>query len=108
MPIPITARGRLDDSTAVNIGLNESAGELPGLALAFPFDVVGDCLPGGLEDEVAPGDDFGPGVCAAGGLAGRAEGAGGAEPGLTASPLICFKTLLPPTLPGQEPSESYV
>ena len=94
-----------------SVGFNGSAGELPALA---PAGVPGDCLADGLEDEVARGDDFGVGVCATGVADGRADGVaaggggGGAEPGFTASPLICFNTLLPATLPGHEPSESYV
>src|SRR4029077_4543247 len=97
--------GRLDDAIAVNVGLNGSAGELPALA---PPGVPGDCAADGLEDEVARGDDFGAGVCATGGGDGRTHGVaaggggGGAEPGFTASPLICFNTLLPATFPGHE------
>src|SRR5258706_3434140 len=118
-PIPTTASGKLDDSVAGKVGFNGFAGGSPELAPAAGWDDPGDALLDGFEDEVARGDDFGAGVCAAGvpegavegvpaGGGEAGEGGGGAEPGLTASPLICFNTLLPATLPGQEPSAAYV
>src|SRR5258708_7797646 len=118
-PIPTTASGKLDDSMAAKVGFNGFAGGAPQLAPAARGDAPGDALLDAFDGEGARGGAFGAGVGAAGVPEGAAEGVpagggeageggGGAEPGLTASPLICFNTLLPAPLPGQDPSESYV